>query len=201
MHLPLPNNDTALLPTPWGEFKIFTVPDGQKETPHVVLVNDEPLKKDRPPLVRIHSECFTGDVLGSKRCDCGEQLEKSLKLIGKHGGVLIYLRQEGRGIGLANKIKAYALQDQGLDTVEAQVKLHLPIDDRDYADAAKILKNLGFNTIRLLTNNPAKIDDLKKHNIAIAERVSIRIRPKAHNRRYLEVKQTKMGHLLNLSAK
>lgn len=194
----LPLKFAARLPTVWGEFKIFSVPSGKTGNPHVVLVNNAFPKKNKTPLVRVHSECLTGDIFGSRRCDCGEQLRRSLKLIGKNGGALIYLRQEGRGVGLANKLKAYRLQDRGLDTVEAQIRLHLPVDSRRYDSAAAILKYLGITKLRLLTNNPHKIDSLAKAGIKVAERLPVRARPNKHNRRYLETKQTALGHLLNL---
>ncbi|MSU75002.1 MAG: GTP cyclohydrolase II [Candidatus Magasanikbacteria bacterium] len=206
---------SAHLPTPWGIFDIFTVSGKRSDAPHVVLIKrpnnpDFTMAQNRgssisskgnrvkaPPLVRIHSECFTGDILGSLRCDCGEQLHLSLKKIGAEGGILIYLRQEGRGSGLVNKLKAYQLQDQGLDTVEAQLKLHLPVDDRDYADAATILKKLGFTKIRLLTNNPEKIKDLTKNGITVTKRLPLGSTLNIHNRRYLETKKNKLGHLID----
>lgn len=194
MKINLPKS-TAYLPTQWGEFKIFTVPNSAAKDPHVVLVNDAFSEKNKIPLVRIHSECLTGDLFGSLRCDCGEQLHRSLKLIGEEGGVLIYLRQEGRGVGLINKLKAYKLQEDGLDTVEAQVKLHLPIDDRDYAVAAHILKRLGTVAIRLLTNNPLKVSDLTAHGIKVAERLPIATKANPYNKKYLKTKRLKLGHV------
>lgn len=194
MKITLPKQ-AAHLPTPWGKFKIFTVPSDDSKDPHVVLINDKFSKKTKPPLVRVHSECLTGDLFGSERCDCGEQLHRSLKLIGKEGGILLYLRQEGRGVGLLNKLKAYKLQEQGFDTVEAQVKLHLPVDDRDYAVAAHTLKRLGLKTIRLLTNNPLKVSDLATHGITVAERMSIATRPNPYNKKYLKTKRLKLGHI------
>ena len=150
-----------------------------------------------PPLVRLHSECLTGDVFGSLRCDCGPQLRQALRLIGEDGGgVLLYLRQEGRGIGLANKLRAYALQDRGLDTVDANLRLGFADDERDYAHAAAILRGLGIDEVRLLTNNPAKVDGLKKAGIRVAERVRHKMRPNPHNIEYLATKRRKSGHLL-----
>jgi GTP cyclohydrolase II len=149
-----------------------------------------------PPLVRLHSECLTGDVFGSLKCDCGPQLKEALRLIGDAGGgVLLYLRQEGRGIGLANKLRAYALQDRGLDTVDANIRLGFADDERDYAHAAAILKRLGIGTIRLLTNNPNKVAALEAEGIQVAERVAHHMPANPHNADYLAVKRTKSGHL------
>lgn len=151
----------------------------------------------KPPLVRLHSECLTGDVFGSLRCDCGPQLRQALRLIAENaGGVLLYLRQEGRGIGLANKLRAYALQDRGLDTVEANLRLGFADDERDYAHAAAMLRALGINEVRLLTNNPAKVAGLEKTGIRVAERVSHQMPPNPHNVEYLATKRRKSGHLL-----
>jgi GTP cyclohydrolase II len=149
------------------------------------------------PLVRLHSECLTGDVLGSLRCDCGEQLRDSLALVGEaDAGVLLYLRQEGRGIGLVNKIRAYALQDGGLDTVDANLALGLPVDRREYASAAAILRHLGVGRIRLLTNNPLKQAALERHGVEVAERVPLIAAPNAVNNGYLRTKANRLGHLL-----
>ncbi|MGH6658663.1 MAG: GTP cyclohydrolase II, partial [Sphingomicrobium sp.] len=148
------------------------------------------------PLVRLHSECLTGDVFGSLKCDCGPQLKEALRLIGAAGGgILLYLRQEGRGIGLANKLRAYALQDRGLDTVEANRRLGFADDERDYAHAAAILRHLGVSEVRLLTNNPAKVAGLEQAGIAIAERVAHHMPANPHNADYLATKQAKSGHL------
>lgn len=162
---------------------------------HFVLVK-EPVNKNKPPLVRIHSECITGDVFGSCKCDCGYQLDYSMGLIGEEGGILIYLRQEGRGIGLANKLKAYALQEKGMDTVDANIELGLPVDKRDYAMAYQILRHFGYDSIRLLTNNPCKIEALEKYGLKVTERVSAQISARDENLFYLQTKKAKLGHFL-----
>ena len=151
---------------------------------------------DEAILVRMHSECLTGDVFGSRRCDCGEQLEDSMRLLREQGrGVLLYLRQEGRGIGLANKISAYALQEEGLDTVQANLALGLPEDARDYRVAAEMLLDLGIHRAALLTNNPAKIKGLKSHGVEVVERLPVQVEPNSFNLRYLRTKKEKLGHL------
>jgi GTP cyclohydrolase II len=151
----------------------------------------------KPPLVRLHSECLTGDVFGSLKCDCGSQLKEALRIIGKEGGgVLLYLRQEGRGIGLANKLRAYALQDRGLDTVDANLRLGFADDERDYGHAAAMLRALGIAEIRLLTNNPAKVEGLERAGIGVAERVPHHMAANPHNADYLAIKRSKSGHLL-----
>ena len=188
--------DIANLPTQWGEFVVFTVPGKCTDCPHAVLVNQKFREPHQPALVRVHSECLTGDIFGSLRCDCEEQLHLALERIGQEGGVLIYARQEGRGVGLANKIKAYHLQDQGFDTIQAQEQLQLPVDSRTYESSATILRNLGLTSIRLLTNNPQKIVDLTHRGITVVERVSLEAMPNPYNHRYLETKKNKLGHLL-----
>jgi GTP cyclohydrolase II len=151
---------------------------------------------DEAILVRMHSECLTGDVFGSRRCDCGEQLEDSMRLLREQGrGVLLYLRQEGRGIGLANKISAYALQEEGLDTVQANLALGLPEDARDYRVAAEMLLDLGIHRAALLTNNPAKIKGLRSHGVEVTERLPVQVEPNPFNLRYLRTKKEKLGHL------
>ena len=187
---------TTDLPTRYGSFTMHVYQSNGKE--HVALTVG-PIDDGAPVLVRLHSECLTGDVFGSHRCDCGEQLAHSLQVVQHHGcGVLLYLRQEGRGIGLANKIRAYALQDQGLDTVDANLALGLPPDMRDYGDAAAMLADLGLKQVRLLTNNPLKIAGLEAHNIDVVERLPMTITPHADNLHYLETKRERMGHLLPL---
>lgn len=177
-----------------GDFSMLLFANALDDAEHFALMKTCSNNTESAPLVRIHSECITGDVFGSCRCDCGLQLKRSLAMIAQEGGVLIYLRQEGRGIGLANKLKAYALQDLGYDTVEANVKLGLPIDDRNYAVAANILHYLNIDSIRLLTNNPAKVAAMHEAGISNCVRVPLKIEPTQENQYYLQIKQDKMGH-------
>ena len=188
----------ANLPTRYGTFEMFVygTPERNEHKEHVALTLGA-IDNGEPVLVRAHSECLTGDVFGSARCDCGEQLDDSLRFLQEQGrGVLLYLRQEGRGIGLANKISAYALQEQGLDTVEANLALGLPEDLRDYRVAAEMLLDLGVRRARLLTNNPAKIEGLERYGVRVVERVPLGISPNPSNLAYLQTKREKMGHLL-----
>ena len=184
----------ANLPTRYGTFEVFVYDTCEREE-HVALALGA-IDDGEPILVRAHSECLTGDVFGSSRCDCGEQLDESLRFLQEQGrGVLLYLRQEGRGIGLTKKISAYALQEQGLDTVEANLALGLPEDMRDYQAAAEMLLDLGVRRVRLLTNNPAKIEGLERHGVEVMERVPLGISPNPSNLGYLRTKRAKMGHL------
>ena len=178
-----------------GDFMMTVYSNQIDDSEHFALVK-QPLFANQVPLVRIHSECITGDVFGSCKCDCGSQLQQSLALIGAEGGILIYLRQEGRGIGLANKLKAYALQEQGYDTVDANVELGLPVDNRDYAVAYQILKHMGVDVVRLLTNNPTKASAMTDYGIQVSERISLASEPTHENRAYLKTKQEKLGHIL-----
>lgn len=186
------------LPTEYGLFRLRAYGGATGEPDLALLLGD--LDGDPPPLVRLHSECLTGDAFGSLRCDCGDQLEQALARIGDEGrGVLLYLRQEGRGIGLLNKLRAYHLQDGGLDTVDANQQLGFPSDARDYATAAAILRQLGITQLRLLTNNPAKAAALASHGITVIERVPLEVPANVWNRRYLEAKRDRLGHWLDLA--
>ncbi len=187
----------AKLPTPYGDFDILTFISTVSDEYHLALVLGEIHKKE-PILVRVHSECLTGDALHSLRCDCGEQLKRSFELISEAGtGVILYMRQEGRGIGLVNKLRAYHLQDEGKDTVEANLDLGFPADLRDYGIGALILKELGLKKIKLLTNNPKKLIGLQGYGLEIVERLPIEITARDTNRSYLQTKKRKLGHMLN----
>ena len=188
--------ETVDLPTAHGDFKLTMYRSRVTGLEHLALVKGK-VDDGAPVLVRVHSECFTGDVLGSERCDCGPQLHQAMEMVEKEGrGAILYMRQEGRGIGLANKLHAYHLQERGLDTVEANVALGFAPDLRDYGEGAQILVDLGIRKLRLMTNNPCKIAGLEGYGLEIAERVPVVIPPTAHDRRYLETKKEKMGHLI-----
>jgi len=198
--------ESVRMPTRWGVFQLYAFQSQIDPQPHLALCkggvgdldgNGKVIVQEEPILVRVHSECLTGDVFGSSRCDCGPQLSTAMEMIEATGkGALVYLRQEGRGIGLANKLHAYALQEKGLDTVEANQRLGLPVDKRDYGIGSQILRDLGLRKIRLLTNNPKKIYGLEGYGLSIVEEIPIRIEPGEHNRDYLHAKKTKMGHRL-----
>jgi 3,4-dihydroxy 2-butanone 4-phosphate synthase / GTP cyclohydrolase II len=188
----------AKLPTQFGDFKIIAYRSNTDPTEHVAVVMGN-VNTEEPVLVRVHSQCLTGDVFHSLRCDCGEQIEIAMKRIAKEGrGVVLYMRQEGRGIGLHNKIKAYALQDKGMDTVEANLALGFKADQRDYGVGAQILADLGIKKMRLMTNNPKKMSGLASYGLTIVEQLPITTKPNPHNKRYLSTKQHKMGHLLKI---
>ena len=189
----------ADLPTDYGHFHIIPFRQKSNGLEHVALLKGE-WTKDEPILVRMHSSCATGDIFGSKRCDCGEQLHRSMQMIEKEGkGLIVYLMQEGRGIGLMNKIAAYVLQEQGLDTVDANIHLGFDPDLRDYGVGAQILRDLGVGKIRLITNNPVKRVGLEGYGLEIVENVPIEIQPNEYNERYLHTKQTRMGHVLHFT--
>jgi 3,4-dihydroxy 2-butanone 4-phosphate synthase/GTP cyclohydrolase II len=181
-----------------GTFRVVVYENDMEDLQHIALIKGE-IHPEQPILVRVHSECLTGDIFGSMRCDCGDQLRKSMTMMDEEGsGVLLYVRQEGRGIGLVNKLKAYVLQDQGYDTVEANEKLGFKADLRDYGIGAQVLADLGVRKMRLITNNPKKIVGLEGYGLSVVEQIPIQIEPNDYNRCYLECKRLKMGHYLNI---
>jgi 3,4-dihydroxy 2-butanone 4-phosphate synthase/GTP cyclohydrolase II len=198
--------ESITLPTRWGPFRLHAYQSVLDPQPHLALCKggigerDEKgnvIVHEEPVIVRVHSECLTGDVFGSGKCDCGNQLDTAMQIIEREGkGVLLYLRQEGRGIGLANKLHAYALQEKGLDTVEANQKLGLPVDKRDYGIGSQILRDLGLKNIRILTNNPKKIYGIEGYGLHVVEELPIKIEPGEHNKGYLATKKAKLGHRL-----
>ena len=190
--------DEVVMPTEYGDFKLIPFRQQSNGLEHMALVKGE-WRPDEPILVRVHSSCATGDILGSKRCDCGEQLHKAMQMIDREGkGVLIYMQQEGRGIGLMNKIAAYKLQEEGYDTVDANVHLGFKPDERDYGCGAQMLRHLNVHKMRLLTNNPVKRVGLEAYGLEIVENVPIEITPNVYNERYLKTKRDRMGHTLHL---
>lgn len=193
----LVRTEEAVLPTRHGRFRMIAFTDPETALDHLAVISGQ-VDGRHGVLARVHSECMTGDVLGSMRCDCGDQLELALERIAQEDGVVVYLRQEGRGIGLANKVRAYRLQDEGHDTVDANLELGLPSDSRDYKIAATILENLGVQCVRLMTNNPAKIDCLEKAGIEVVAREPHEIAPNAVNEAYLQTKRDRMRHNLSL---
>jgi 3,4-dihydroxy 2-butanone 4-phosphate synthase / GTP cyclohydrolase II len=186
----------AHLPTEWGDFQIVGYRSLNSDEEFVALFKGE-MRRDRPTLVRIHSQCLTGDVFGSSKCDCGLQLHQTMQMIEREGsGAIVYQQQEGRGIGILNKIRAYALQDEGADTVEANEQLGLAVDSRDYRQCAEILYDLGLCQVRVISNNPLKLRGLEEAGLRIIERISIQVDAEESASRYLRTKKEKMGHLL-----
>lgn len=188
----------AQLPTRFGDFRVVVFANNQDTKEHLAMVHND-VAGAYDVVTRVHSECLTGDVLGSLRCDCRDQLERSLEHVGGlQRGIVLYMRQEGRGIGLTNKIRAYGLQERGLDTVEANIALGFPDDLRQYGVAAAMLRRLGVRSIRLMTNNPDKVQKLEREGIVVRDRIPIAIEPNPHNRGYLSTKVRRSGHLMNI---
>ena len=185
------------MPTKYGDFKLVAFREKNSSNEHLALIKGE-WEKDEPVLVRVHSSCFTGDILGSLRCDCGEQLHKAMEMVQNEGkGVILYMNQEGRGIGLLNKLKAYRLQEEGMDTVEANLHLGFQMDQRDYGVGAQILRSLGICKLKLMSNNPRKRVGLIGYGLEVVENIPIRVEPNPHNEKYLQTKRDKLGHELN----
>ena len=185
------------LPTEHGNFTMIAYKSEFEQFPHIVLFNGE-IDPEETQVVRIHSECMTGDVFSSSRCECGEQLEKSMEIVGEKGGILVYLRQEGRGIGLVEKMKAYNLQDKGMDTVEANLALGHQKDMRNFDIAISILEQMGVKKIKLLTNNPEKVEAIENTSIELVERLPLEIKAREENTKYLETKKKILGHFLDM---
>ncbi len=184
------------MPTKFGHFKLAAFKEKNTSNEHLALIKGE-WQKDEPVMVRVHSSCFTGDILGSLRCDCGEQLQQAMQMVDKEGkGVILYMNQEGRGIGLLNKLKAYRLQEEGMDTVEANIHLGFPMDQRDYGVGAQILRYLGITKLRLISNNPKKRVGLVGYGLEVVDNIPITVAPNSHNEKYLSTKKNKMGHNL-----
>jgi 3,4-dihydroxy 2-butanone 4-phosphate synthase / GTP cyclohydrolase II len=191
----------ATLPTEFGDFKLYVYRSDTDQKDHIALVKGD-IRADKPVFVRVHSECLTGDIFASLRCDCGDQLHAAMMKVNEAGeGVVLYMRQEGRGIGLVNKLKAYKLQDEGMDTVEANEKLGFKADLRDYGIGAQILRDIGVGKIRLLTNNPKKVVGLHAYGLEIVDRVPIEIPVNKLNEKYMRAKRDKLGHLLLMNLK
>lgn len=191
----------AKVPTEWGRFNMAAYAEHEEEQmPHIAMVS-EGIDNQSTVTVRIHSECITGDLFHSQRCDCGKQLETAMNIINKEKGVLIYLRQEGRGIGIINKLKAYNLQDKGFDTIEANKELGLEVDNRDYNLAVTILNDMGIKSINLLTNNPDKIESIEESGIELVKRLPLEIKPIESNYKYLKTKKDELGHILDVKLK
>jgi GTP cyclohydrolase II len=191
----------ARIPTRYGTFQLLLFTNNHDRKEHMALVMGDVRDRENV-IVRVHSECFTGDVLGSVRCDCGEQLDRAMQMVGKAAhGVVLYLRQEGRGIGLLEKLRAYNLQDEGLDTVEANLRLGHEPDERDYTVAALMLKDLGVRSVNLITNNPKKISELRGLGVLVHQRTPIEVPPRPENLRYLRTKAKRMDHLLQLGSR
>lgn len=187
----------ANVPTEFGAFKIMAFSETEKDwMPHIALIAEN-TDFSKPVNVRIHSECITGEVFHSKKCECGQQLDSAMKYMQENGGIIIYLRQEGRNIGIINKLKAYALQEKGLDTVEANLELGLPADDRDFGVAIEMLETLGVNSVNLMTNNPEKLKFIKNSNIVLNSRIPLQIKSNEASESYLKVKKNYFGHLLD----
>ena len=191
----------ASVPTEWGQFNMAAYAEEESQLmPHIAMVA-EGMDVNKTITVRIHSECITGDLFHSQRCDCGKQLDSAMSILNEEKGVLIYLRQEGRGIGIINKLKAYNLQDKGFDTIEANKELGLDVDNRDYTLAVTILNDLGIKKINLLTNNPDKIRSIEESDIELVKRLPLEIKPIEANYKYLKTKQEELGHILDVKLK